>query len=319
LWAPGTAITSAGHASTSAVVTMNGTSMAAPHAAGAAALLLQSQPTMAPAQVRQQLLAQASANAVGGTPGSMTRSLLFAGEEGGVAPTPTSTPTSPPDVATVSVRSITLTTRVPSVGSWAASADVLVVDDSGRPAAGAQVTGRYSNSSKDITCTTAASGQCALVSAVAPWSTLPVLGVAVTGVKGPKLAYTGGGVRQAQVGRPAPPQASVALLTGTVVRAQPTAVDWTPQFSVTLKDERGALVVNATVQAAMQAHVGASVAATRTLSCRTGATGECKLNWSGAKLNASHTGAAMQVLDVQRDFLVYKAGATTGASVGRIR
>jgi hypothetical protein len=145
------------------------------------------------------------------------------------------------------------------------------------------------------------------------------MGMAVTGVQGATLAYTGGGVRQAQVNRPAPPQASVALLTGTMQRAQATAVDWTPQFSVTLKDERGALVANATVVAVVQAHIGANVAAAQTLSCRTGSTGECKLTWGGAKLNATHTGAAVQVLGVQREFLAYKAGAITGASVGRVK
>jgi subtilisin family serine protease len=321
LWAPGTGIASAGHSSATAVAVMNGTSMAAPHAAGAVALLLQAQPTWAPAQVRQQLLAQASPNAVAGAPGSMSRSLLYAGEDGAVttAPTPTPLPTPAPSIPTVSVRGITMTTQVPAVGSWKALAEVAVVDAAGRGVAGAQVTGRYSNSSKDISCTTAASGLCTLASANASWATVPVLGMAITAVKGTNLAYTGGGARNAQIARPAAPQASVAGLVGTMVRAKPTAVEWTPQFVVTMKDERGNLVVNATVRAAMQAHVGASVAAARTLSCRTGTAGTCTLVWNGTKLNATHTGAAVQVLDAQRDFLVYRPGAVSSASVGRIR
>lgn len=327
LWAPGTAIASAGHLSDSAVVTMNGTSMAAPHAAGAVALLLQAQPTMAPAQVRQQLLAQASANAVAGAPGSTTRSLLFAGEDGGTTPLPTApaapglapVPAPAPAVTTVTVRSATLSTRVPAIGTWNAAAEVFVVDEAGHPTAGAQVIGRYSNSSKDVSCTTAASGRCTLASANASWATVPVLGLAITNIKGTKLAYTGGGTRNAQVARPAAPQVSVTSLLGSMVRAKPSAVEWTAQFVVAVRDQGGAPVANATVQTLMQVHAAANAVAAKALSCRTGSSGECKLVWNGVKLNATHTGAAVQVLDVQRDFLSYRAGAITAASVGRIR
>ncbi len=323
LWAPGTAIASAGHTALNSVVGMNGTSMASPHAAGAAALLLQGQPTLAPAQVRQQLLSQATASVVTGAPASTTRGLLYAGDAGatGTVPPPAAVPPPPavPAPTTVLVRSITMSTQVPSFGSWKAAADVLVVDDTGRVVAGAQVTGRYSNSSSDIQCTTGATGVCSLPSAVVPWATLPLLGTAITGIKGTNLAYTGGGQRQAQVARPNPPQARVAALTGSMVRAQPTAVEWKAQFVVDLKDERGAAVAGATVQAAMNAHVGASVVAARVLSCRTASNGQCALLWDGVKLNATHTGATLQLLSVQRDFLAYSPGAITSANVGRIR
>jgi len=316
LWAPGTAIGSAGYASTSAVVMMNGTSMAAPHATGAAALLLQGQPTLAPAPLRELLLAQASAQTVTGVPGGMTRSLLFAGDAGGTPAAPVTPPPPPPPVL---VRSITMTSMVPAVGAWTAAASVLVVDAKGQPVGGAQVTGRYSNSPQDLLCTTAASGLCTLTSVAAPWATVPALGMAVTQVKAPGMAYTGGGVSTAQVLRPAPPVASVSLLTGTMLRSSPKAVEWVPQFSVTLKDDRGALVADATVQAVLRAHAGAGVVAAATVTCRTSANGECKLNWVGPKLTAVHTGAAVQVLGAERTYLAYKAGAVTQASVGTVR
>ena len=320
LWAPGTAIASAGHSSATAVVAMNGTSMAAPHASGAVALLLQGSPALAPAQVRQQLLAQASANTVAGAPGSMTRSLLYAGLEGAPATGPTlpvPVPVPTPAVAQVQLHAITMSTSVPSIGAWKAAAAVRVVDARGQAVRGAKVAGRYSHMSATVSCTTAADGSCSLASAAAPWSTLPVLGFAVTGVTGTQMAYTGGGARSAQVVRPNAPVARVTALTGTMVRSSPTAATWSPQFLPTIQDERGTPVAGATVQAVMQVHAGARVVGLQMLSCKTGTAGQCKLAWSGPSLNATHTGAVVQVLGVQRSFLAYQPGAVATASVGR--
>ncbi len=331
LWAPGTAIASAGHASASDIVTMNGTSMAAPHVAGAVALLLQAQPAAAPSQTRQQLLAQASADLVSGAPAGMTRHLLFAGQDGSASPPPASpgavqpgpTPSPAPAPAAtppaVVVRSVALTTLVPTPGSWKASAAVTVVDQLGRPVAGAKVHGRFSNSSKETICTSDATGLCMLNSSTVPWLTVPLLGVAVTQVKSPALPYTGGGPRSAQVARPAAPQATLAALSGTMHRSKPAAVNWTPHFQVTVLDEKGQPLRSVKVQALMQVHSGARVAALKSLSCVTTAAGGCRLAWNGIKLDASHTGATVQVQDLQRNFLVYRPGALTSASVGRVQ
>jgi subtilisin family serine protease len=309
LSAPGTAIASAGRASPTAVVAMNGTSMAAPHAAGAVALLLQGQPTMSPAQVRQQLLAQASADTVTGVPAGTPRSLLFAGSGGALAPA----------VKTVVVKGIAMATQVPAVGSWRATAEVRLVDDRGAAVAGAQVSGRFSNATQDAACTTTAAGVCTLTSAAVPWQAVPVLGFAVTGVKGNAIAYVGGGVRAAQVQRPAAPVATVSALSGAMLRSTPTAAAWAPQFTVTLKDDRGALVAGATVRALMQVHAGPAVVGMATVACVTGGTGQCALKWNGPALGAAQTGARLQVLAVQRDFLAYRPGAITTATVGRVQ
>lgn len=64
IFAPGSGITSAWHTSTSAAQTISGTSMAAPHVAGAAARLLSANPTFTPAQVATVLKTTATSNVV---------------------------------------------------------------------------------------------------------------------------------------------------------------------------------------------------------------------------------------------------------------
>lgn len=69
LFAPGVSITAGWHTGDSATNTISGTSMAAPHVAGAAAVYLSSRPTATPAQVSTALVNGAT-NSVVTTPGS---------------------------------------------------------------------------------------------------------------------------------------------------------------------------------------------------------------------------------------------------------
>jgi serine protease len=62
VFAPGTAITSAWHTSSNAINTISGTSMAAPHVAGVAALYLDESPSMTPSQLVTLLKTRASSN-----------------------------------------------------------------------------------------------------------------------------------------------------------------------------------------------------------------------------------------------------------------
>jgi len=79
LFAPGVRIESASNRSNTATMLMNGTSMASPHVAGAAALVLGAHPDWKPAQVRDELVAQATAGAVAAAgPGSPAK-LLYTG------------------------------------------------------------------------------------------------------------------------------------------------------------------------------------------------------------------------------------------------
>ncbi|MEV4329477.1 S8 family peptidase [Streptomyces sp. NPDC049597] len=80
LFAPGVSITSAWKDNDTATSTISGTSMAAPHTAGAAALYLSTHPTATPAQVRDALVANATGgkvqNALTGSPNKLLYSLF---------------------------------------------------------------------------------------------------------------------------------------------------------------------------------------------------------------------------------------------------
>jgi subtilisin family serine protease len=77
-FAPGVSITSAWHGADNAVNTISGTSMAAPHTAGVAALYLQSNPGAAPAAVRNALFSVTTRGVVSSSR-TINNHLLFAG------------------------------------------------------------------------------------------------------------------------------------------------------------------------------------------------------------------------------------------------
>merc|ERR1719480_104450 len=95
IWAPGSDVTSASHRSDTGSATFSGTSMACPHVAGGAALVLDADPSKKSSAVLAELLDTAVLNAIEDLRSGDTNALLYVGA-GGPPPTPEPVPTPAP-------------------------------------------------------------------------------------------------------------------------------------------------------------------------------------------------------------------------------
>lgn len=93
IFAPGHSITSAWASSPTAVTTLSGTSMASPHVAGAAALVLESNPSASPSDVRGALIGNATTGRVTNAGSGSPDALLYTSFVGGVDPPENQAPT----------------------------------------------------------------------------------------------------------------------------------------------------------------------------------------------------------------------------------
>jgi len=108
IWAPGSSIKSAGHGGDTATATFSGTSMACPHVAGGAALVLEGNHEFTRDQVLDALLANGRRDSITGLKAGDINNCLYVGSDapppaGGVTPTPyktqgeTPVPVCPPE------------------------------------------------------------------------------------------------------------------------------------------------------------------------------------------------------------------------------
>jgi len=94
IWAPGSAITSASHEDDTGAKTFSGTSMACPHVAGAAAMLLQEFPEFKSEEVLEKLLARSAKNYVTDLKFDDVNALLYVAAD---APPPAGDVPAPPE------------------------------------------------------------------------------------------------------------------------------------------------------------------------------------------------------------------------------
>jgi subtilisin family serine protease len=104
IFAPGVGITSAWYTSNTATNTISGTSMAAPHVAGAAAMVLAANPGFTPQQVRDALVGNATEGVVTDARTGSPNRLLFVGA-GGTEPPP---PPPPPGCAATNANNVNI-------------------------------------------------------------------------------------------------------------------------------------------------------------------------------------------------------------------
>ncbi len=157
IFAPGSAISSDWFSSTTATNTISGTSMAAPHVTGVAALALAANGSATPAAVTEFLLGNATLNQVVGAGSGSPNRLVYSMATGAPAA---------PVVKTVAVSAIT-GKGVKSGKQWRASATVTVRQYDGYnfvgAIAGATVAGLFSPGGA-ATCVTGSTGSCTLSS-----------------------------------------------------------------------------------------------------------------------------------------------------------
>jgi len=129
--APGVNITSAWYNSNTATNTISGTSMASPHTAGVAALVLSANPTWQPQQVSDYLVANSTANVVTNVGTGTPNRLLYVVNDGTPPPTNDfSVSVTPTSGSTTSGNSVTATV---ATATTAGSAQAVSLTASGLP------------------------------------------------------------------------------------------------------------------------------------------------------------------------------------------
>ncbi|MDP2263048.1 MAG: S8 family peptidase [Hydrogenophaga sp.] len=155
LFAPGSSVKSAWSTGDTATNTLNGTSMAAPHAAGVVALMLEAKPDASPLAIAEHLKTTASVNKLSSTGAGSPNRLLYSLSNLQAA-----------DMKPVNVAVSGLTGRsLVSKTNWRAEATVIVRNlDTGAAVPNASISVEFKPGGT-ASCTTGSSGSCAVTSA----------------------------------------------------------------------------------------------------------------------------------------------------------
>lgn len=178
LFAPGSNITSAYYTSASATAVLSGTSMASPHVAGVAALVLQQNPEAGPAAVTDFIKSNGTTNRLGSL-GTGSPNLLLYALAAGAAPAP-----APKNVA---VASLTGSASAAKNG-WTASVTVGVRDLGGTGGVANATVNASFTPGTTVSCVTGSTGSCVLRSATFG-KTVTSTTLTVTKVSGTGLVY----------------------------------------------------------------------------------------------------------------------------------
>jgi subtilisin family serine protease len=173
LFAPGQSITSSTMNGTSTYAAWNGTSMAAPHVAGAAALHWSLNSSLSATSVSAAMVGNATPGKVISAGSGSPNLLAYVFDEA---------PAAPIDVHVADLDGTAST----SSRRWTATVAIRVANGAGAPVSGAKVSGSFSNGGS-ASCTTATSGLCSVSTSVNRNTTSTTFSVAA--VDGPNLNY----------------------------------------------------------------------------------------------------------------------------------
>jgi subtilisin family serine protease len=179
VFAPGSSITSAWYTGSNSTQTLNGTSMAAPHVTGVAALALAANRESTPDMVTRFLMDNASINKVGSAGVNSPNRLIFSLAAGA--------PKAPPTL-TASVASIAGSANLSGRNTWIAHARVNIRDTQGNPIPNATVTSAFAPGG-NTSCLTDSTGSCNLDSNALSTKKVKFTDATVTGVSGASLVY----------------------------------------------------------------------------------------------------------------------------------
>jgi subtilisin family serine protease len=154
LFAPGSSIKSTWYTSTTATATLNGTSMASPHVAGLAALLLEKTPDASASTITNAILEYSTRDKVQDAGRNSPNRLIYTLGSNDTPP--------PPEPETTVVGVAQLTGSATSFrNGWRAYVDILVTDGT-NPVSGANVTGSFTVGGSSVACTTGSNGSCSV-------------------------------------------------------------------------------------------------------------------------------------------------------------